>query len=248
MIEIGHHAPRARQAVVRLVLRPRNVRDGHFRDPRASPARQRRNEPMQIAVEPDALDRRRAVGLERGAEIVERHAGDPGHQPVGDFRRHSARPQIVHPLLPPAADDVVPFVELGEQLRNLFRRVLQVAVHRHDHRALSRVEAGGQRGRLPVVPGERDQHDAFIANRECFHRLPRTIAAAIVHVDDFCLGAEQQEHGVEAAVELGDRRHLVEQRHDDRQMNAAQGRGGSSTTRHDESSCVRTVKGRDGSA
>src|SRR6267142_2118729 len=51
----------------------------------AGPARERRDEPVQVAVQPDVLDDRRTVRLERGAEIVQRDAGDPGHQPVRDL-------------------------------------------------------------------------------------------------------------------------------------------------------------------
>ena len=73
--QVGHDPPRAREPVVRRVLRPRDVRDRHFGDSRPTPARERRNESMEIAVETDALDDRRPIRLERRAEIVKRYAG-----------------------------------------------------------------------------------------------------------------------------------------------------------------------------
>ena len=44
------------------------------------------DEPVHLAVEADAFQHPSAIGLERAAEVVQRHAGDPGHQPVGDPR------------------------------------------------------------------------------------------------------------------------------------------------------------------
>ena len=229
--EIRGDAPGTREAIVRLVLRTRDVRDGHFGDPRAAPARQGWNEPVQIAVEPDPFDHRRAIRLERRPEIVQRHARQLRHQPVRDSRRQAARPQVVDALLPPAADDVVPFAQFREEPGNLFRRVLQVAVHRHDHVAGGPVEARRESRGLTVVPRERREPHARVAPGNRRQRFGGAVAAAVVHIHDFRRQTDQEEHLRQAFVQLVDRRHLVEERHHDRQLRRAV-----RITRHDESS------------
>ena len=154
---------------------------------------------------------------------MQRDARELRHQPVGDLRRHAARPQVVHALLAPAADDVVAFVELREQLRNFLGRVLQIAVHGDDHLAGGGVESGGERGRLPVVARKADRAHVRVARRQHLERLRRAVAAAVVHVDDFRSATDQKEHRREAARELLDRPRFVEERDDDRQLQAACG-------------------------
>ena len=183
--QIGHHPPRAREPVVRRVLRPWNVRDRHFRDSRSAPARECGNESMEIAVETDALDHWSPVRFERRPEVVKRHAGELCHQPVGHLRGQTARPEIVDPLLSPSAHDVVAIVQFREQLGNLLGRMLQVAVHRDDHVARGGVEAGGERGSLAIIPGETDDSHSQIPLGHRRQTLRRAIGAAIVDIDDF---------------------------------------------------------------
>ena len=53
------------------------------------------------------LDHLGAKHLQRAAVVVQADAGDEAEQPVGDDRRHVAREEVVLPVLPPAAHDVV---------------------------------------------------------------------------------------------------------------------------------------------
>ena len=88
---------------------------------------------------------------------MQRYARQLRHQPVCDLRGQAARPEVVNPLLAPAADNVVPFTQLREELGNLFGLVLEIAIHRDDDVPRGRVEAGGERSRLTIVSRERDQ-------------------------------------------------------------------------------------------
>ena len=214
--QVGHDAPRARQAVVRLVLRPGNVRNRHLGNPRAAPSGQRRNEPVQIAIEADSLDDRRAIGLERRAEVVERYARQLRHQPVGQLRRQPARPEVVDALLSPPADDVVPVVQLCEQRRNFLGRVLQVAVHRDDDVAGGRVESSREGGGLAVIPRQVDHPHARIALGHDGERRRRPVGASVVDVDDFGVESQDEQHGGQATVQLVERPGFVEERYDDR--------------------------------
>src|SRR5258705_11828635 len=88
---------------MRSVLRSGNVGDGDFRDPCAAPARERRNEPLQIAVEAQALDHRRTICLEVRAECIQPKNGIPPRKPTRKGCRQSARTPLMAPPLAPAA-------------------------------------------------------------------------------------------------------------------------------------------------
>ena len=65
----------------------------------------------------------------------------------------------------PAGDEVEALVELGEELRDLGRVVLEVGVDRHDDVAARLEEARLQRGRLPEVAAEVDDDDVRRSRR-----------------------------------------------------------------------------------
>jgi len=58
-------------------------------------------------------------------------------------RRDAAHDEVVAALRTPSADDVVAFLQLGEEVGYLVGRVLKVAVHRKNVVALCMVEPGG---------------------------------------------------------------------------------------------------------
>jgi hypothetical protein len=63
---------------------------------------------MHVGVERDRLDDLGAVRLQGAAVVLDGNAGDPPDDPVRDDRRDLPRDQLVLPLVPPTADDVVP--------------------------------------------------------------------------------------------------------------------------------------------
>jgi hypothetical protein len=166
----------------------------------------------------DPLDHAGTIGLEGGAEVVQRDAGQLGHHPVGDARGQAARPVAIDAVGAPAAGDVVALGELGEQLRQIFRRMLQVAVHGDDHLAQGVIEAGGERGRLAVVAGQFDDADGGIAGAEAAQRQVAAVAAAVIDEDDLVGQADGDQHAREARVQFVERRLFVEDGNDHGQL------------------------------
>ncbi len=127
--QIEKHAESPADSVMALAAQPVHVLDRHLADRRAVPARQRRDEPVHLAVERNVVDHLAPIGLERRAEVVNIHAGQLGHQPVGNARRNPAHDEVVDALLAPAGDNVVALLELLQEIGNLRRIVLQITIH-----------------------------------------------------------------------------------------------------------------------
>src|SRR2546426_12561003 len=77
------------------------------------------NEAMQFAVERNLLQNLATIRLERGAEVVNVHAADFGHQPVGATRRNTAEPEIIDAAPAPSTDDVVAVGNLLQKERDI---------------------------------------------------------------------------------------------------------------------------------
>ena len=142
------------------------------------------DEAVPLAVEVHAGEHAAPVGLERAAVVVQLDARQPRDEGVGRPRRQAARHQGVLALAPPAGDDVVAFVELGEQHRDVGRIVLQIGVERHDDVAARGVEAGGHRRRLAEVAREADDAQLRAAGGGRAQKLGRLVAAAVVDEQD----------------------------------------------------------------
>ena len=98
------------------------------------PRRDRGNEAVHLAVEPQAARQLAAHHLERAAVVVQRHPRRPRDQAVREERGDPLRERVV-PRPAPAADHVeVVLLEPGHEPRNVRRIVLQVAVRGHDQR------------------------------------------------------------------------------------------------------------------
>ena len=80
-------------------------------------------------------------------------AGDRGRDAVVEARGVALDEAVVALDAPPGRE-VEPAVEGAQQLRDLLRLVLAVGIHEHDDVAAGALEAGLQRGRLPVVPAQ----------------------------------------------------------------------------------------------
>ena len=106
---------------------------------------------MQFTVELEILNGLSTIGLECGAEIVQWNSRKVCHHPVRDSARQPARQPPVLSLRSPAADDVVALLELGDEGRNFFGVVLQVAVHGDDDLASRGVETRLERRCLAKV-------------------------------------------------------------------------------------------------
>ncbi len=170
---------------------------------------------MHLAVERDVLDDFAAVGLEGGAEVVDVDAAESGHEPVGGAGGDAAENEVVAALRAPAADDVVAFFELGEEVGDLVGVVLEVAVHGEDVVALGVVEAGGEGGGLAEVAAELDDENAAVYGGDLFEETVGAVAGAIVDEDQLEGLADLLHDGLEAVVEGGDVLFFVMERDDD---------------------------------
>ncbi len=80
------------------------------------------------------------------------------------------------------------------------------------------------RGVLADVPLEPDGADAIVARVDPLERRERAVGRPVVHVDDLVRPREDLERRRQPAVELVERRTLLEQGHDDRDLRAGAGR------------------------
>src|ERR1700692_3513728 len=122
--DVEHYVEGPAQTVVRIPRHPRRIPYRDFRDARAVETRQRRDEAMQLPVEIDLLQYLRAISLECGAEVPLRDTRAFRHEPVRDARRDLPGERVVDAVLPPAAGNVVAFLDLAEQRWNIFGGML----------------------------------------------------------------------------------------------------------------------------
>jgi hypothetical protein len=159
---------------------------------------------MHLAVQFHALEHVALVRFQRTAVIVQVHAGDARDQAVGEATGQVALDRVVLAVLAPAGHDVEAFVDLCQQFGDVFRIVLQVAIHRHDDVAAGMVHARHHRRGLPVVAPEMHDGNAPVAASQIIQQGRRTIGAAVV-----------DQHQFPGPAELGHgRAHLLVQRGD----------------------------------
>ncbi len=138
---------------------------------------------MHLAVEARLLHHLRPICLERAPVVVQTNTRDSADEAIRKPRRQSTN-QPVLPFSPPAADDVVPLVDLVEQQGDVCRVVLKVPVHTDDDFSASMVEAGSHRGRLPKVPAQAHDPQPLVPSRERRQPRERLVAAPVVDDDD----------------------------------------------------------------
>src|SRR2546430_1571207 len=111
---------------------------------------------MQLSVERNLLQNLATICLKGRAEVVNIHAADFGHQPVGATRWNAAEPEIIDAAPAPTTDDVVAVGNLLQKKRDIGRIVLQIAVHGNNVFAAGMVEAGGKTPRLAKISSHFD--------------------------------------------------------------------------------------------
>ena len=221
-----------------MLARP--VVDRHLGDPVAAMVGEHGDEPVQLAVEPQAAHDLGAVRLQAAVHVVEVDAGDPAGDRVEELRRDPAA-QRVASLRLPAGDQVEALVELGEQLRDLGGVVLEVAVDRDDHLALRLGEACGERRRLAEVPAQADDDDVAGSGVQPGQRRVRPVRGAVVDEHGLPGLAERLERRVELVVQQRDAPLLVVDGNDDRDHGREPTRAGLRTSSPPWSLAVVTV-------
>ena len=119
-------------------------------------------------------------------------------------------------MLPPSAGDVIASVDLGQQIRNVFGRVLQVAIHRDNHVALGQLEPGRQRRCLSEIPPEHDHPEPRIMFDQRRQQLTAGIARIVVDEDNFKRRVKSLQNRYQAVIQRQDMIRLVVNRYDDR--------------------------------
>ena len=185
----------AAQAIMRRAAGSGSVLNGHFTDPSAVETRQGRNEAVQFAVKVDVFEDLRPVRLEGGAEIAQIDAGGLRHEPVGDARRNLAGYGIIHPLFAPTAGDVESLIDFLQEGGNIFRSVLQIAVHGDDHLAAGLVKAGRESGRLSEVAPQADHLQVRIGFDQIAQQLVAAIGRSVVDIENFVGPAQPDQYG-----------------------------------------------------
>src|SRR6185369_3648640 len=127
--------------------------------------------------------------------VVHVNARDRADQPVGRHRRDAPADEIVLAVVPPARDEVAALFEPGDQARDVARIVLAVRVERDDDVTGRPFEPGSNRRRLAEVAPEAYDAHVRVLVADATQRLERSVARAVVDVDDLVAAAEIRKRG-----------------------------------------------------
>src|ERR1700678_2517111 len=202
--EIEENAEGAGDAVMRHAALAVYVADRNFANGSAIPRRERRNKPVQLAVERNLFQNLAAVSFKRRAKVVNLHAAQLGHQPVGDAGRNAAHPEIIDTDFAPAADDVVTGGDLLQKNRDVRGIVLQIAIHGDDVFAARVIKSSGKPCGLSEVAAQFHHRNAAVHGCDFAQHGEGVIARSIVHEHDFEALASRLHYHLQAVIKIGD--------------------------------------------
>src|SRR5262249_14797964 len=139
---------------------------------------------------------------ESAAVVVKVNSGHARDEPVGEPGRNLATERIM-PVLAPAAYNVVPLLQLVQQVLDVDGVVLQIAVHEDQDLPLTVLDSGLQSCCLAEVAPEANNADARIAIHDLLKQRARSIVAAVVHIDDFVRTSYTLQGGLELPMKDG---------------------------------------------
>src|SRR6266478_154353 len=175
-------------AIQDAVLRPaeatRPVADRHLDYAVATHLEERRDEPVEAAVEHQPAKALAPKGAEGAAAILDRLAGDPVADAIRDPRRGAAREIVAGRAIDPPACRRVPLVQVREQHRDVGRVVLEVGIHDDDAPAARRLEAGIGRRRLASIRLQAQEMYPPVGLPEGANDFGALVAAPVVHEYD----------------------------------------------------------------
>src|SRR5439155_16303867 len=137
-------------------------------------------------------------------------------EPVGQRAWQIALERGVLPLLPPARDEIVTFIQFGQELRNIGWIILEIAIHGDEDISLGKTNPGHESRRLTGITAQLDK--AQLRPRKLPDNLARLIDAAVVHNNDLVGKAETFQAAKEGRQELLEVVRLVENRQNDRKQ------------------------------
>src|SRR5689334_8439864 len=121
------------------------------------------------------------IGLEAAAVVANANAGEPDDHSIRDPRGNLARDDLVLAPHTISGDEIVAFLELRNEERDVTRVILQIAIHGHDDVAARTVEPRLHGLRLAVVARELEEHDARIGGSDRSCNLGGGVPASIIH-------------------------------------------------------------------
>src|ERR1051326_882002 len=108
--------------------------------------------------------------------------------PPQDAIRHPRREPATEPcvLTAPAItrDQIEAFLQLGHEREDVGRVILQVTIHADHDISAGVIEAGLERGRLSIVPGQGNQANPLVGSGQGENRRAGSVAAAVVHEEE----------------------------------------------------------------
>ena len=168
---------------------------------------------MQFTVEWNVLNDFSTISLKGRTKIMELDSGELGHHPVRNPARQPACQPPVPPLGSPPADDVVSLFNFGHEGGDLFRVVLQVAIHGDDDVAARGIKACLECRGLAKVPAQDDNFYAGVARVDFVERLQGVVRTAVVDEDNLIRFIEPCHYLSQSHVKRGDVCSLVVERH-----------------------------------
>ena len=126
--------------------------------------------------------------------------------------------ELVLPIPPPSAHDIVPFVQQMRDAWNILRIVLKVPIHGDDVFTPGSMETCRQRGCLPEIPAEPEDNRIRSVAGDLFEPLERPVRRTVVNEDDFIRPPQRLHRAVQRIPEGRDGLFLIEQRHNDGQI------------------------------
>ena len=175
--------------VLGFSVKTRVVPDGNLRDFGARPGGEDGYEAVHFPVKTHVRENLRSIPLQCAPVVAKRHAADPADQEVGQpGREHAGQPGVL-PVLPPAADDVIPLLELLDDSGNVARIVLQIGVERNNDPPPGPFEAGGQSRGLAEVPNEFQQVNPLVRPGQLLQLFDASVETAVIDEQNLAPGA-----------------------------------------------------------
>ncbi len=177
---------------------------GNLRQAGARLLRENIDEAVHLTIKRHGLGKLAPQRAQGAAQVFRLHAGHFANKPIAQQAGNFANEKVVLPIGSETENGVIALAQLGEQERNIRRIVLQIAVHGDDDVARGPVDARLQRCRLAEVAAQADDLNERIAPRQLLELHKGTIAAAVVHENDFVLKAQRIEDSAQPLMQPGD--------------------------------------------
>ena len=157
--------------------------DRHLRDGEPMHQRERGKESMHALEKANAFQHGPPEYLEWTSGVVDTVVGKDVSHTVRDSGRHFLH-QTILPLLSPSAHEIVS-ISIGKEFQDVLAVLLEIAVDLDDQFAGRLCETRLERAGLTVISVEVEHPNLRVLCPKAIQHLTASVAAAIVHEDDF---------------------------------------------------------------